>query len=174
MKKTAHLEKVNTLSSPGYTLIELLIALTIVGVLFALGYANFRDFTRRQALLDTSKKVQSDLRVAQQMALSGNVPNDTACTINNNLNGYFFNVISANRYEIRASCSGGAVGSVVKDVTLPANITISTPFPVPNPILFKVLGNGTNIGSTNAQIRVSQSGNPTVSIITISSAGQIQ
>ena len=33
-----------------YTLIEILVALTIVGLIFGIGYVNFRDFARRQAL----------------------------------------------------------------------------------------------------------------------------
>lgn len=158
----------------GYTMIELLVALTIVGLLFGVGYANFRDFTRRQSLVNSTKKIIGDLRDAQQMALSGQIPNDASCRGNNYLNGYFFRVISANHYEIRASCSGGAVANVAKDVYLPPTVTIVTPFPNPNPILFKVLGNGTNIGATNAQIRVRQSGSSATNIINVSSGGQIQ
>lgn len=155
-------------------MIEILIALTIIGILFGVGYANFRDFSRRQVLFDTSKKIQADLRLAQQLSLSGKVPSDPDCTGTNFLHGYFFRVLSAGNYEIRASCSGGSVGEVTKDVTLPPSVRISTPFPVPNPILFKVLGSGTNIGSSNAQIRLSQTGTGVTTTITITAAGQIQ
>ncbi len=174
MIKPPRYTKYDIQKTSGYTLIEILVALTIVGILFGVGYANFRDFTRRQTLLGTSKKIQADLRVAQALALSGQVPNDPNCTGTNRLNGYFFNVISATNYEIRASCSGGVVGVATKDVVLSPGITIANPLPVPNPILFKVLGNGTNISGGNAQITISQAGNPDTTAVTISSGGQIQ
>ncbi len=164
----------NSARKNGYTLIEILVALAIVGILFGVGYTNFRDFTRRQSLGDSAKQIQADLRVAQQMALSGQIPVDVRCTGNNRLNGYFFRVLSATHYEIRASCSGGAVTSATKDVTLPASVRISTPFPSPNPILFKVLGSGTNINSANAVITVRQVTGSSTTSVTISPGGQIQ
>jgi prepilin-type N-terminal cleavage/methylation domain-containing protein len=158
----------------GYTLIELLVGLMIVGILFSMGYANFRDFTRRQTLLDVTKKMEADLRSAQQMALSGQVPNTPNCTGTNRLQGYNFRVVSANNYEIRASCTGGVAPTAIKNVILPPSVSFANPFPNPNPILFKVLGNGTNIGNSNARIRLRQTGNTNIVTLTISAGGQIQ
>jgi prepilin-type N-terminal cleavage/methylation domain-containing protein len=157
----------------GYSLIEVLVVLVILGVLFGTGYASFRGFNRNHTLVDSAKKIQSDLRLAQEMALSGQKPADVRCSGTNHLNGYFFNVLAANRYEIRASCSGGNVTSATKDVVLTGGITIAAPFPVPNPILFKVLGQGTNIGSS-ANIIVAQTGVSTPITIVVSTGGQIQ
>ena len=62
----------------GFTLIEILVSMTIIGFLFSFGYASFRDFSRRQALAGVVKQVQGDLRLAQQKALSGEKP--SGCT----------------------------------------------------------------------------------------------
>jgi len=160
--------------SSGFNLIELLVAVSIMGILFGLGYANFRGFSRRQSFQNAVKMIQADLRLAQSTALAGQMPSDLVCNGTNDLNGYFFNIIAANHYEIRASCTGGVVSSVKKDVILTNGITIAAPFPVPNPILFKVLGSGTNLSTASTTINLLQSGNSSPATITINIAGQIQ
>lgn len=157
----------------GYTLIEILIALTIIGLLFSVGYANFRSFSQRQGVLDAAKNVQGDLRLAQGMALAGQKPNDPQCDDTKTLNGYNFSIVSTSEYKIQAYCSGVSV--TTKDVTLSSGTSIATPFPSPNPILFKVLGNGTNIaGGQSAVIVIKQTGTVNQSTVTVSSGGQIQ
>lgn len=160
----------------GYTLIEILVGLTIVGLLFGVGYANFRSFSRRQVVINAAKNIQGDLRLTQEIALAGQKPSDSNCdSPANTLNGYNFTVLSPSSYEIRAVCSGGSVASATKTVTLDSAATVASPFPVPNPIMFKVLGRGTNIPEgQNAVITIVQTGTTTQSSITISSGGQIQ
>lgn len=129
--------------SYGYTLIELLIGISVVGIIFSVGFVNFRDFSRRQALIGTVREISGELRLAQERALSGQKPDDINCNPPNTLAGYAFTVTSPNSYTVAASCSGGLVE--IKNVQLVPTVTISTPNP--NPILFKVLGEGTNIPS---------------------------
>ena len=158
-------------NSAGYTLIEILVAITIVGLLFGVGYANFRGFSQRQAVLNAGKLIQGDLRLAQQMALGGQKPDNVMCDSPNTLNGYNFKVYSTSEYKIEADCSGGSVAT--KEVTLSPDVLLSTP--VPNPISFKVLGNGTNIPSSeNAILVLSQVGTGSSFTITLTSGGQIQ
>jgi prepilin-type N-terminal cleavage/methylation domain-containing protein len=166
----------------GYTLIEILVGLAIIGLLFSFGFVSFRDYSRRQALAGAVKEVQGDMRFAQEDALAGLKPDDVNC--NNNpltpggryLNGYDFMVTSQTNpaeYEIRASCSGGSAANPTKDVLLSSGITISVPSP--NPILFKVLGQGTNIsGGTTASITLSLTGLTDTATVTIGSGGEIQ
>lgn len=157
----------------GYTLIEILVGLTIVGILFSFGYVSFRDFSRREALSGTSKKVQGDLRFAQSMALAGQKPeppNDAPCTANR-LIGYNFKVYATNEYKIEAVC--GATAVTVKDVVLSGDVLISSPST--NPILFKVLGNGTNIvAGAKTTLTLTQTGTNSTATITITAGGEIK
>jgi prepilin-type N-terminal cleavage/methylation domain-containing protein len=166
----------------GYTLIEILVGLAIIGLLFSFGFVSFRDYSRRQALAGAVKEVQGDLRLAQEDASAGLKPDDINCNYDpitlagRFLNGYDFTVLSQSdpaEYEIRASCSGGNAASPTKDVTLASGITISVPSPTP--ILFKVLGQGTNIpGGTSAVITLSLIGLTDTATVTIGSGGEIQ
>lgn len=172
----------NLVSVYGYTLIEILVGLAIIGLLFSFGFVSFRDYSRRQALAGAVKEVQGDLRLAQEDALTGLKPDDINCNYNpvtlggRFLNGYGFRVVSQSNpaeYKIIASCSGGNAANPTKDVTLSSGITISVPSP--NPILFKVLGQGTNIpGGTPATITLSLTGLTDTATITIGSGGEIQ
>ena len=125
----------------GYTLIEILVALTIMVLLFLTGFASYRAFSRRQELISAVRQVQGDIRQAQENAIASKKP--AGC---GTLDGYRFVVIPTGSYEIRWVC--GAITGVDKSVTLPAGITISglSPNLTPsNSILFKTLGQGTNI-----------------------------
>ncbi len=162
--------------SSGYTLVEILVALTIVGLIFGIGYVNFRDFSRRQALAGVVRKIKGDLRVAQEDATSGQKPNDpfNRCVDPTDvtkplLNGYNFSVLNAQTYVIQAACSGGTVE--VKRVQISSDISISMSSPS---ILFKILGQGTNIGATPASITLTQAGTNSQAVITVSSGGEIK
>jgi len=160
----------------GYTLIEILVGLTIISLLFSFGFVSFRDFSRRETLNGAVKGMQGDLRVAQSLASAGQKPDDANCNSpTNTLTGYLFTIISASQYEIRANCSGGNASTANKIVTLGTGTNIVSPFPSPNPILFKTLDNGTNIpDGQNAIIKLTQDGTTSQATITISSGGQIQ
>lgn len=160
----------------GYTLIEILVGLTIIALLFGAGYINFRDFSRRQAIAGAAKKMQGDMSLTQQLAFSGQKPVDAKCDSPNLLGSYDFTIIPPSEYIILANCTGGTV--VNKDVILPSDISIASvyytgaPF---NTISFKVLGQGTNIPDTRSVIyRLTQSQTNNKFDITIGSGGNIQ
>lgn len=150
-----------------YTLIEVLVVLSIIGVLFGIGYVSYRDFSRRQELAGVAKNIQGNLRKAQQSALSGVKPEGVYCN-SQTLIGYDFYMVSSSEYQIRANCAGGNI--VVLDVNLPVSETLSM---TDNPILFKVLGNGTNIASS-ATITVVQTATGDSTQISVGSGGDIQ
>ena len=155
----------------GYTLIELLVTLTIVGLLFGFGFVSFRDFSRRQALQGVIQNVKGDLRLAQSDALSGQIP--IGCTAN--LDGYSFYVVSQSEYQILANC--GVSQILVKDVSLPSGITIdNSATPTVNPIMFKTLGQGTNIPASNVStiITLKQQNTTNSATVTVTIGGQIQ
>lgn len=150
-----------------YTLIEVLVVLSIIGVLFGIGYVSYRDFSRRQELAGVAKNIQGNLRKAQQSALSGVKPEGVACN-SQTLIGYDFYMVSNSKYQIRANCAGGNI--VVLDVDLPVSETISL---TDNPILFKILGNGTNIESSST-ITIVQTATGDSVQISVGSGGDIQ
>lgn len=130
----------------GYTLIELLITMTIVTIVFTIGLVSFRDFSRRQALTGILKSVKADLRLAQQYALTGKKPLD--CDSSYTLSGYTFDITGDYSYDLVANCTNGALTNnvIVKSVDLSVNeVKISTSPAIPDSVLFKVLGQGTDL-----------------------------
>jgi len=150
--------------SSGYTLIEILVGLTIIGILFSVGYVGFREFSRRQQLSGVIKEIKGDLRLAQARALSGQIE---GCT--STLGGFTFDILDTKTYEIKAVCSGSPAS---KTVSVPGNITISSTI---DPILFKVLGEGTNIPEgSQAEITFTQTETGTTAKVYVSHAGEIK
>lgn len=157
-------------NAKGYTLIEILVGLSIIGLLFGFGYSSFRDFSRRQALSGTAKKIQGNIRLAQQEALSGRKPNNAFCNSPNTLTGFGLDIYSTSAYRIIAICSGGNV--TIRDIPLPTGISIG--IPSPNPIIFKVVGQGTNITQgSSVSISITQTATGELNQISISSSGDV-
>lgn len=153
----------------GQTLLEILVSLTIVGIIFGLGYVGFRSFSQRQEMQSVDRSLVADLRLAQEQALAGQKPAGVECDSPNTLSGFDFNVISSSSYTLDAVCSGGTVNT--KSVTLPTGISISTPST--NPIIFKSVGQGTNL-SASVSATLTQTGTTNAVTVTISQGGEIQ
>ena len=153
----------------GYTIIEILVALSILGIIFSTGFASFRDFSRRQVLSGAVRALKGDLRLAQQYSLIGKKPDDPDCALVNPLDGYSLLVNSSTQYIIQASCSAGLVD--VKIVDLPADVSLSAPSP--NPIIFEVLGQGTNL-SGDATITLTQLSTGDENSIIVTKGGEIK
>jgi len=159
----------------GYTLIEILVGLTIIGFLFSFGYVSFRDFSRRQAVAGQAKSIQGDLRLAQETALAGQKPDDPLCNPPAVLNSYGFRVTTPTQYRIEANCSDviDSYEIIVKEVNLSPDLALSTSSV--NPIEFKVLGQGNNItAGTGVTLTLTQVATSNQTTITITSGGEIK
>jgi prepilin-type N-terminal cleavage/methylation domain-containing protein len=153
----------------GYTLIEILVGLTIIGIIFGVGYVGFRDFSRRQLLQTASRMIKSDLRLAQSKALAGEKPNDARCTGTEVLNAYEFIIVDSDTYRVNAKCSGGDVEIKVHELgSDDMTMTSAT-----NPIIFKVLGHGTNIPNPTEIISITQISTGRIVSVTVSQGGEI-
>lgn len=155
-----------------FTLIELLIILTITAFLFTIGFAQYRSFARRQVLTNAHEKLKSDLNLARQLALSGEKIN---CTSGTTLEGYKITVTNTTRYTINAQCrdlNNSITSPRANEVeeNLPSGITLT--YTTGN-ILFKVIGQGTDL-SSSAILTLSQSGNQLTKTVTITKEGLIQ
>lgn len=156
----------------GFTLIEVLIALTIVAGLFSFGYANFRNFSRRQATVNTAKELESVINLTKELALSGNKP--ATCLDSEPLDGYkiSFNA-TAETYSIFAVCAGTDESVGRTSVPLPAGTNLSLG-QATNFIIFKTLGQGTSIPDTgNFLVTVSRSDVGNSAVLTVSPAGEV-
>lgn len=131
--------------SKGYTLIELLAGISIMGIVFAAGLVGYREFSRRQELDGVVKKLRSAVQETQQLALNGEKPDNVFCNEPNRLIDYRINLTLPASYTISANCTGGLVE--ISNVVLTESDDIVLTRPTPNPIAFKVLGGGTNLVS---------------------------
>ncbi len=151
----------------GYTLLEVLISLSIISIIFVVGYAGFREFARRQALQAAARDVRGDLRLAQEQAFAGKKP--SGC---NTLSGFSFEIVDTLSYEVGAVCDNGSY--LVREKELPEGIVFE-PIPSPNPVLFKVLGLGTNIAADGSvDFILLQEATSNINTISVSWTGEIK
>lgn len=162
---TNHRKALNEL---GYTLIEILVGVSIISLIFSFGYISYRDFARRQSLLGNARSLKADLRLAQEQALSGKKPSSVACSGEGTLIGYDFYLDSATSYVIQANCTGGLVDD--KTVETSSEISLTA---VPNRFTFKVIGKGTSL-SDSAIITLTQNVTENTQVIVVSPEGEIK
>ena len=141
----------NLVNAHGFTLIELLVVIMIMGLLFGFGYANYRGFQRRQQLEGVVREFKTNLRLAQQLALTGKKEAECAT-----LEGYRVRRVG-NSYEIGAVCDGSEACNntpsyCIKTVQMPPNISINAFLVVPlgpgNQFRFLVLSKGVDSSAT--------------------------
>ncbi len=151
--------------SRGFTLIELLVSIGILISVFSLGFAGYRDYSRRQEMASISRQLRADLRWAQSLALSGHKPTadylgaaTSVCQSANPLIGYNLQS-SANSYRIRAVCNqaGTAQFVIIKNTAVPSYFTLTGGYNGGSPVnpsgyfVFKPLGQGTNLSPQAAE-----------------------
>lgn len=120
----------------GFTIVEVLIVIVIIGMIMVVGSVRFREFSQRQAVVNAKRMILSDLRAAQSDATSGRKP-DT-CT--DTLTGYSFDRINSTTYEIYALCGSPSV--LIKRATVPGGITFTMTI---EPLIFRSVSQGTNL-----------------------------
>lgn len=110
----------------GYTIIELLIGLIILGLLMQIGLVGYREFNRRQLAVSVTRKLEGDLRLAQQHANSGTKPGGFSCSDPNTFAGVLFEMPDRTSYSISALCSDGT-STQIKQVNLPNETELVRP-----------------------------------------------
>jgi type II secretory pathway pseudopilin PulG len=140
--------------SLGYSIIEILVVFLIMGVLLFAGFANLRDFSRRQEINGAHRQIVSDLVYTQSASASGKKTG--GCT--GDLDGYKFRIDSTQnpaKYSILAVCDSDVL---IKETTLPRNIRLSlTGFNVDNSFIFRSVARGTDITRTSIYIDITHS-----------------
>ncbi|MCX7928284.1 MAG: GspH/FimT family pseudopilin [Patescibacteria group bacterium] len=164
----------------GFSFVELLMVIAIMAIVFSLGMASYRDFSRRKQIEAAVNQVRSDLDFARQNALSGVKPQNSSCNSPNTLLAYVF-VAQSGSYTIRSRCSGGTV-DVRSGVSLPYGVTITsnilsdcTTPNAGNSIEFLPRGNGTNLPAGACfRIRFSLTGSGFTQDIIVDQSGSIR
>ena len=171
----------------GYTIIELLFAVSIMAVIFGVGFANLRGFQRRQLLENYVRQVKADLRLAQELALAGKKPSESANDCDTaNLSGYTFRFYNnyppaletdpliPDEYEIYAECPDWGNRVLIKGpIEIPIPFNISSSGMPGQRIKFNILGRGTDVVSATLTFRY-EGILSTSRTITVTSTGQIQ
>lgn len=88
--------KFKILNCPAFTLVELMISISIIAILTAAAIPSFTDFSKSQTLTQNFKTLKSDLRIAQSRSISGATVAGAAKAW-----GIYF-VVGDNRYTIFA------------------------------------------------------------------------
>lgn len=108
-----------TKQSSGFTLIEILVSISILAILFSFGVTTYIDFNRRQLVAQTAKNIAEDLRLTQSYAENNQKP--TGC---DTLQSYSLDFNLAQRtYTINAHCSADYL--VKPTVQLPSVFTFA-------------------------------------------------
>lgn len=89
----------------GYSIIELLVVVVIMGFLAALVIPSFTSFQQNQDLKLSAEELKSDIRLAQSRSLSGS--KGTSCAATDTLLGWYFSMQAGsgqNTYSIAGAC----------------------------------------------------------------------
>ncbi len=137
----------------GFSLIELLIVISLFGIAASLITASYLGFERNQRVKSAASQLKNDLRLIQNNALSGGKGLSGACASSSNLGGWYVSIEPGkNSYTVGGDCLvplSGEVSFGAKSVNLPQDIKVNRIFYGTNPdvtypvaILFRSLANG--------------------------------
>ena len=156
----------------GYTIIEIIVSISILIIIFTLAQAGYRQFILNRSLDSVREGVISELKLAQEYAISGRVPLNC-----DNIAGIVFTSHydvdpDLNTIVILADCDIDQPIKTVRLSTYARNVRFGAPF---SAIVFRPLGTGTNItpGSTRT-ISLYQITTGTTKNILVSSGGEIR
>jgi prepilin-type N-terminal cleavage/methylation domain-containing protein len=142
----------------GFTLVELLITISIILMLTGAGIAGFINFNEKQQVQTTVKQVQDLMRAAQIKARAGEGANETnpekGCLTTENLKGYevakdpTLPVVLLNRICVNSSTL--VARSTERSSFTLINVNISL-----DPVTFLALQGGVDTGGSDVTITVS-------------------
>lgn len=161
---------------PGFSLIELLVSISVVAILSGIGLAAFSTFSRRQIVASATRQLLSDLRLAQSKADSNEktVDCEDADPDEDLLLGYKVEVNSTDKqYQISPVCTSTPPPAPIKTVSFSPVITVGI---VSNPltITFRTMRQGVeSVGFANSKVAISLSAYGVTRTVTVSQSGEI-
>ena len=106
----------------GYTLIELMVVITISLIIMAMGIASFSQFNKRQKVKVAADDIVSRLRLAQKLATAGSYSGCAGV-----FDGTQFSVTSGNSYKIEIICGGTEFDYADEDYLLVEDVVFVYP-----------------------------------------------
>jgi len=163
--------------SSGFTIVELLVVITVMALLFSIGYGRFRDFSRRQALTAVARQIEGDIRLTQELALSGKKPGESdEC---GTLDAYEFSVNEGtDTYSIYAVCDPSWTGAedgefYKKGVVIPAGMSLEATGSNNKKVGFYTVGGGNDAGGGGYSIEITQDGIGNKITVFVTSGGNV-
>ena len=105
----------------GWTLVEILITITLIGILASIGFSSTQTFSSEQKIDDGVNKVQSFIRSAQANATSS-----LKCGSTYSYNWSIVFKTDETNLDLNCKVSSTSLDTFVKTLPLPANINISS------------------------------------------------
>lgn len=113
----------------GFSLIELLVVITLFALTSSLITAAYVSFERGQRVKNTAQALKSDIRFAQNKALAGEKGAAGACSSTSTLGGWYVELTNNSKsYRLAGDCLGLGFGESdfnSKTVNLPTGVTIT-------------------------------------------------
>lgn len=111
----------------GFTLLELLVSISIIALISGIFMANYHSANKRSELVNAAQKLASDIRLAQNYSLGLREFNGQA---SGGGWGVYFNKTAPNYYIIFADINGNknynaSLGEKFKQVDLPAGVSVN-------------------------------------------------
>lgn len=112
-------------NSAGFTLIELMIVISLIGLMSVVAIASFVSFNQSQTLQSGVNDFVTAIKLAKASAASQVKPNTGAatCTTNSSLISYQVTIDTNDAYKVVAVCTDGI--SVASSYSLPKDITFA-------------------------------------------------
>jgi len=156
MKKTSKLNQ-------GFTLIELVVVLSVIAILSTVGIAAFVNYSRTQTLNTAVLDLVSMLNVAKSRSMSQVKPAGGDC-VTHSLDGYKVTISPPQSYNLDAVCEG--FSAEIERENLPVNISFEEG--IQTQFLFRTLTGGVESPGT-----ITINGYNKIKTITIYSDGRI-
>ena len=202
-KKTTHypLPTTHYKVKNAFTLIELIVVITLFGIVSTLVTASYITFERNQRIRNATQTLKNDLRLVQNKALAGDKGANSECPITSTLVGWYvtFDTTQTLTYSYAGVCNTSVLPFSSKTVTFPSGVALNNAVP-PNTgikiggspqggivtILFKPLATDVGLYSDSAPpfthpitfsgdlvIELKGSQTSTVSTVTVRPTGEI-
>lgn len=123
--------------SRGFTLIEIIVVVTIMMILSTTGIASFVTYTRTQDLTNGTQNFVTVLQVAKASAASQVKPNSDNCSSSRPLDGYAVTInpgngytAGSNTYSVAPVCRGVVDSVETREYALPVNLRFALVAPL--------------------------------------------